>query len=214
MALPVCIFVDEAQSWIGDLVKIAKNLKLNAGHEEGTDVGPVTTPAALERIEYLIQTAEKEGAKIILDGRGQKASKYPKGNWVGPTIITDVTSNMTCYKEEIFGPVLLAMKANSLDEAIKITNANAYGNGCAIFTNSGAAARKYEREIEAGQIGINLPIPVPLPFFSFTGNKNSFRGAMNFYGKHGVNFFTVTKTITANWKFSQKKVETHFPKSH
>jgi len=118
---------------------------------------------------------------------------------------------MKCYQEEIFGPVLLIKCVNTLDEAIEITNNNPYGNGCAIFTDSGSIARKYQREVNVGQIGINLPIPVPLPFFSFTGSRNSFRGAMHFYGQNGVNFFTYTKTITSNWKFEQKVANLHFP---
>jgi len=106
---------------------------------------------------------------------------------------------MSIYKEEIFGPVLVIVRANTLDEAIKVMNNNPYGNGCALFTSSGAAARKFQNEIEVGQIGINLPIPVPPPFFSFTGSKASFVGASTFYGKQGVRFFTQTKTILTNW---------------
>ena len=107
---------------------------------------------------------------------------------------------MKCYKEEIFGPVLLCMRADSMQEAINITNSNPYGNGCAVFTQSGAAARKYVNEIDAGQVGVNLPIPVPLPMFSFTGSRKSFVGATNFYGKSGVHFYTQIKTVTSNWK--------------
>jgi len=204
MALPMVLMVGESSKWIPDLVEIAKKYKVNAGHEPNTSLGPLTSPEAKERVNKLIQTAIDEGAKVVLDGRNPKVEKYPKGNFVGPTIIAGVEPHMTCYKEEIFGPVLLIKNVNSLDEAIDFTNSNAYGNGTAIFTNSGAAARKYEREIEAGQVGINLPIPVPLPFFSFTGNKNSFRGAMNFYGKNGVYFYTKIKTVTANWKLDEK----------
>ncbi len=107
---------------------------------------------------------------------------------------------MECYTEEIFGPVALVMHAKDLDEAMEIVNANEYGNGVAIFTKSGSAARKFQRNIEAGQIGINLPIPVPLPMFSFTGSKKSFLGTHNFYGKGAVGFYTQWKTITARWK--------------
>ncbi|KAJ0010435.1 hypothetical protein Pint_33461 [Pistacia integerrima] len=125
---------------------------------------------------------------------------YEHGNFIGPTILTDVTADMECYKEEIFGPVLLCMRADSLEEAINIVNKNKYGNGASIFTSSGIAARKFHTEIEAGQVGINVPIPVPLPFFSFTGSKASFAGDLNFYGKAGVNFYTQIKTITQQWK--------------
>jgi len=107
---------------------------------------------------------------------------------------------MECYTEEIFGPVLICMKAETLDDAISITNNNPYGNGTAIFTRSGAAARKFQHEVDVGQVGINVPIPVPLPFFSFTGSRGSFVGATNFYGKTAVHFYTQIKTITSSWK--------------
>ncbi|KAF3946077.1 hypothetical protein CMV_027618 [Castanea mollissima] len=125
---------------------------------------------------------------------------YEHGDFIGPTILSDVTANMECYKEEIFGPVLICMEVDSFEEAINIVNRNKYGNGASIFTTSGVAARKCQTEIEAGQVGINVPIPVPLPFFSFTGSKASFAGDLNFYGKAGVNFFTQIKTVTQQWK--------------
>jgi len=128
---------------------------------------------------------------------------YPEGNFVGPTIIDNVTTDMTCYKEEIFGPVLLCMRADSMEEAIEITNANPYGNGCAVFTQSGAASRKFVSEVDVGQVGVNLPIPVPLPMFSFTGSRGSFMGSNNFYGKSGVQFYTQIKTVTSSWKVDQ-----------
>ena len=137
---------------------------------------------------------------MVLDGTKYVNPEFPQGNFVAPTIIDNVTPEMTCYQEEIFGPVLVCLRAENLEEAIKIVNGNKWGNGGSIFTRSGSAARKFQNEIEIGQIGINLPIPVPLPMFSFTGNKKSFHGDMNFYGKNGVRFFTQMKTITARWK--------------
>jgi malonate-semialdehyde dehydrogenase (acetylating)/methylmalonate-semialdehyde dehydrogenase len=134
----------------------------------------------------------------MLDGRGFKGTAG--GNWVGPSIVTNIKPTMSCYTEEIFGPVLVVLSAKNLDEALEIINNNQYGNGTAIFTKSGSHARKFQREVQAGQIGINLPIPVPLPMFSFTGNKNSIRGDLNFYGKSGVQFFTEIKTVIARWK--------------
>eukprot|EP00486_Rosalina_sp_Unknown_P010237 CAMPEP_0201584666 /NCGR_PEP_ID=MMETSP0190_2-20130828/113342_1 /ASSEMBLY_ACC=CAM_ASM_000263 /TAXON_ID=37353 /ORGANISM="Rosalina sp." /LENGTH=537 /DNA_ID=CAMNT_0048029067 /DNA_START=19 /DNA_END=1629 /DNA_ORIENTATION=- len=199
MALPVVLMVGEANKWIDDILKIAKGLKVGPGCDPTTDVAPLNGPGSKERVEAYIQSAIDEGANVVLDGRGVKVDGYPNGNFVGPTIITGVEPGMKCYDEEIFGPVMLIKSCATLDEAITVTNNNAYGNGCAIFTNNGPAARKYEREVNIGQIGINLPIPVPLPMFSFTGGKNSYRGGGNFYGKQGVNFYTYTKTITANW---------------
>ncbi|KAH9657465.1 methylmalonate-semialdehyde dehydrogenase (acylating) [Citrus sinensis] len=182
------------------LVERAKALKVNAGTEADADLGPVISKQAKERICRLIQSGIESGARLLLDGRNIVVPGYEHGNFIGPTILTDVTADMECYKEEIFGPVLLCMQADSLEEAIKIVNKNQYGNGAAIFTSSGAAARKFQTEIEAGQVGINVPIPVPLPFFSFTGSKASFAGDLNFYGKAGVNFYTQIKTVTQQWR--------------
>jgi len=211
MALSTALLVGDSKEWVPELVEKAKSLKVNAGLEKGTDVGPVISPAARDRVVSLIDSAEKEGAKIVLDGRNVKVEGYPDGNFVGPTIITGVEKGMKCYDEEIFGPVLLCKEVDSMDEAIKFTNSNPFGNGTAIFTNSGAAARKFQSDIDVGQVGVNIPIPVPLPFFSFTGSRGSFRGSTHFYGKMGVNFYTYTKTITSNWKFDESSIRTSMP---
>lgn len=202
MALSTAVFVGEAQQWIPDLVERAKKLKVNAGHIPGTDLGPVISKQSKERIHELIESGIKEGAKCILDGRSIKVPGFEKGNFVGPTILTNVTPSMKCYKEEIFGPVLICLNANTLDEAIEIINANPYGNGTAIFTNNGATARKFVNEIDVGQVGVNVPIPVPLPMFSFTGSRGSFWGDHHFYGKQGIKFYTQTKTVTQLWRAS------------
>jgi len=200
MALTTAIFVGESKEWIPELVERARKLKVNAGHEPGADLGPLISKESKERVLKLINSGVKQGANLALDGRNITVPNYPKGNFVGPTILTDVKPDMECYKEEIFGPVLLCMSAPTLDDAIKMTNDNPYGNGTAIFTRSGAAARKFQHEIDCGQVGVNIPIPVPLPFFSFTGSRGSFLGASHFYGKAGVHFYTQTKTITSLWK--------------
>ena len=145
-------------------------------------------------------TGVNEGAKLLLDGRGIKVPGYEKGNFVGPTILSSVTPDMKCYTEEIFGPVLVCLEADTLEEAVEIINKNPYGNGTAIFTNSGSAARKFQEEVDVGQIGVNVPIPVPLPMFSFTGSRGSIQGDLNFYGKTGVQFYTSIKTVTSLWR--------------
>ena len=185
---------------IPEIVEKARKLKASCGTEPDTDLGPVVSPEAKSRIEGVIQSALDEGAKVLLDGRNIKVAAFPKGNFVGPTIITEATTSMRCYREEIFGPVLVCLSVDTLDEAIDLVNQNPYGNGTAIFTNSGAAARKFQHEIDVGQVGINVPIPVPLPMFSFTGSRNSFQGDLNFYGKAGIQFYTQLKTITALWR--------------
>ncbi|KIH90409.1 malonate-semialdehyde dehydrogenase (acetylating) [Sporothrix brasiliensis 5110] len=203
MALSTLVTVGpETESWLPELAEMAKALNVNGGFEAGADLGPVIHPQSKARIESLIASAEEEGATILLDGRGFKPEKYPNGNWVGPTIITNVKPSMKCYKEEIFGPVLVCLNVETLDEAIDLINNNEYGNGTAIFTRSGATAETFRRRIEAGQVGINVPIPVPLPMFSFTGNKASVAGggANTFYGRPGVNFYTQQKTVTSMWQ--------------
>jgi len=210
----LCRFVGEAQNWIPDLVEKAKNLKIGPGNEAGIDVGPVIDKESKARIIKMIRTAEEQNAKVILDGTKFVHPKYPQGNFLAPTIIDHVTAGMECYDHEIFGPALVIVRATDLDHAIHIMNSNRWGNGCAIFTKSGSSARKFQHETECGQIGINLPIPVPLPMMSFTGNKDSFRGDLNFYGKGGVNFFTQVKTITQRWKeegAEHSKISTSMP---
>lgn len=200
MALSTAIFVGEAKEWIPELVERASKLKVNAGDQPDADLGPVISPEAKERICGLIQSGIDEGADCLLDGRGITVKGYEKGNFVGPTILHQVNAQMKCYKEEIFGPVLVSLEVDTLDEAINYVNANEYGNGTAIFTTNGATARKYTMECDVGQVGVNVPIPVPLPMFSFTGSRGSFRGDTNFYGKQGINFYTQIKTVTQMWR--------------
>ena len=198
MALSVVVLVGAAGEWIDDIKAKAEGLIVSAGKHD-KDLGPLISPAAKARVEHLIGTGVEEGASLLLDGRGITVEGYEKGNFVGPTIFDNVTVDMQIYKEEIFGPVLCIMRANSLDEAIELLNANPHGNGTAIFTQSGAAAHKFQQDIQVGQIGINLPIPVPLPMFSFSGSRASKLGDLGPYGKQAVQFYTQTKTVTARW---------------
>ncbi|KWF86831.1 methylmalonate-semialdehyde dehydrogenase [Burkholderia diffusa] len=199
MATSVAVLVGAARDWLPDIVAKAKLLKVNAGSEAGTDVGPVVSRGAKARILSLIETGIKEGAKLELDGRGVKVPGFEEGNFIGPTIFSGVKPGMTVYTHEIFGPVLVVMEADTLDDAIALVNANPMGNGVGIFTQSGAAARKFQSEIDVGQVGINIPIPVPVPYFSFTGSRGSKLGDLGPYGKQVVQFYTQTKTVTARW---------------
>ncbi len=199
MATSVTVLVGEAQKWIPDIVAKAKTLKVNAGVEKGTDLGPVVSKNAKQRILGLIESGISEGAKLELDGRTIKVAGYEKGNFIGPTVFSGVTTAMKIYTTEIFGPVMVIVGVNSLDEAITLVNSNPFGNGTGIFTQSGAAARKFQSEIDVGQVGINVPIPVPVPFFSFTGSRGSKLGDLGPYGKQAVQFYTQTKTITSRW---------------
>ena len=199
MATSVVVLVGASQQWLPDLVEKAKTLKVNAGNEAGTDIGPVVSRTAKQRILGLIEAGVKEGATLALDGRGVKVSGYEEGNFIGPTIFSDVTTEMEIYRTEIFGPVLVVLSVPTLDDAIALVNRNPMGNGVGLFTQSGAAARKFQSDIDVGQVGINIPIPVPVPFFSFTGSRGSKLGDLGPYGKQVVQFYTQTKTVTARW---------------
>ena len=199
MAIHTMVLVGQANDWLPDFVEKAKALKVGPGWEKDTDMGPLIRPAAKERVMGYIEKGITEGAKLELDGRIVSVPDYETGNFLGPTIFSNVTPDMAIYKEEIFGPVLSVISVDTLDDAIAFTNNNPFGNGTAIFTSSGAAAHKFQNEINVGQVGINLPIPVPLPFFSFTGSRGSKLGDLGPYGKQVVEFYTQTKTVTARW---------------
>ena len=199
MALSVVVLVGEAQKWVPELVEKAKTLKVSGGVEKGTDVGPLVSCAAKDRVESLIERGVADGATLELDGRKPHVPGYEKGNFVGPTIFSGVKPGMAIYDQEIFGPVLCLSGAADIDEAIEFINSNPNGNGTALFTQSGAAARKFQEDIDVGQVGINVPIPVPVPLFSFTGSRASKLGDLGPYGKQVVLFYTQTKTVTERW---------------
>ncbi|MCU8091515.1 CoA-acylating methylmalonate-semialdehyde dehydrogenase [Shewanella sp. SM20] len=199
MAISVAVFVGAAKEWIPELKEALAKVRPGLWDDKEAGYGPVISPAAKARVLKLIAQGKAEGAECLLDGSDFTVEGYESGNWIGPTMFDKVTTDMSIYKEEIFGPVLCCMESDSLDAAIELVNASPYGNGTSIFTASGAAARKYQHEIEVGQVGINVPIPVPLPFFSFTGWKGSFYGDQHAYGKQAVRFYTETKTITSRW---------------
>ncbi|WP_084311933.1 CoA-acylating methylmalonate-semialdehyde dehydrogenase [Pseudomonas jinjuensis] len=205
MALSVVVLVGEAQQWLPELVEKARTLKVSAGVEPGTDVGPLVSCSALDRVSGLIERGVQEGAKLELDGRNPQVDGYGNGNFVAPTVFSGVTTEMSVYREEIFGPVLCVMHADTLDQAIEMINANPNGNGTALFTRSGAAARHFKEEIDVGQVGINVPIPVPVPLFSFTGSRGSKLGDLGPYGKQVIQFYTQTKTVTERW-FDENEV--------
>ena len=199
MAISVAVLVGEAQNWIDDIKASLGQLKPGIWNNSKAAYGPQISPEAKQRVLNFIQQGKDEGAKCLLDGSNCTVEGYPDGNWVGPTLFSNVSPEMSIYREEIFGPVLCLLSVDNLEEAIDLINNNPYGNGTSIFTANGAAARKFQHEITVGQVGINVPIPVPLPFFSFTGWKNSFYGDQHAYGKQAIRFYTETKTITSRW---------------
>ncbi|XP_022775040.1 uncharacterized protein LOC111317012 isoform X2 [Durio zibethinus] len=202
MGLSTVVFVGGSMPWEEELMQRAKALKVNVGSDPSADVGPVISKEVKDCINRLVQSSIDGGARLLLDGRNIVVPGFESGNFIGPTIICDVTSNMECYKEEIFGPVLLCMQAGSLEEAITIVNRNKSVNGASIFTTSGYAAWKFQNEIESGLVGINVPVPVPIPipFSSFSGPKASFAGDLNFCGKSGVHFYTQIKMVAQQWR--------------
>jgi malonate-semialdehyde dehydrogenase (acetylating)/methylmalonate-semialdehyde dehydrogenase len=199
MALSTLVLVGDTQEWIEDIVHAAKKLRVGNGMDPNVDLGPLITSESKERVETIIGTAIQQGAQLDLDGRGVTVDGYPHGNFMGPTVLSKITPDNIAYTEEIFGPVLVCLEAATLEEAIHIINDNPYGNGCALFTQNGAAARHFTHTVNVGQVGINVPIPVPLPMFSFTGSRGSISGDLNFYGKSGVQFYTKYKTVTSHW---------------
>ena len=199
MAIPNVILVGEAAAWADDIKAAAQKIRPGVWSDKGAAYGPQTNTAAKEKITAAIAQAKRDGATCLLDGSDCTVEGYPDGNWIGPTIFSNVTRDMSIYKDEVFGPVLCLLNEPTLDAAIAAINEDFRGNGTSIFTSSGGAARKYQHEILVGQVGINVPIPVPLPFFSFTGWRGSFHGDLHAYGKQAVRFYTETKTITARW---------------
>jgi len=165
----------------------------------GTDMGPLVTGVHRDKVKGYIEKGVAEGAKVVVDGRDVVPDSDGEGYFIGPTLFDNVTKDMTIYKEEIFGPVLSVVRAKTYDEAIKLINDHPYGNGTAIFTNDGGAARRFQNEVEVGMIGINVPIPVPMAYFSFGGWKASLFGDTHAHGTEGVHFFTRGKVVTSRW---------------
>ena len=200
MAISVAVAVGDAADQLVEKVRErALAVKVDNGTAPGADMGPVITPASRDRIVDLVTDAQSAGAALVVDGRDLVVPGQEDGFCVGPTVIDHVTSEMAAYTEEIFGPVLVVVRVNDLDEGIRLINANPYGNGTAIFTSSGAAARKFQRSVTVGMVGINVPLPVPVAYHSFGGWKDSLFGDKHIYGPDGVSFYTRGKVVTSRW---------------
>jgi malonate-semialdehyde dehydrogenase (acetylating)/methylmalonate-semialdehyde dehydrogenase len=191
----------------------ARAVKVGPGRDPDSEMGPIVTAAARDRIVGLIGTGERQGATLAVDGRGLTVPDHEDGFFVGPTVIDHVGTEMDVYREEIFGPVLSVVRADSVDEAIALINANPYGNGTAIFTTSGEAARRFQRGVNVGMIGINVPIPVPMAYYSFGGWKDSLFGDKHIHGPEGVAFYTRAKVVTSRWPHVEAAsgASYHFP---
>ena len=200
MAISAAVAVGSAGDPVVEAVTAkARAVRVGPGRAEGSEMGPVVTAAARDRIVGLIGSGEAQGAALALDGRGLSVDGHEDGFWVGPTVIDRVEPQMDVYTEEIFGPVLSVVRVETVDEAIDLINANPYGNGTAIFTSSGEAARRFQRGVHVGMIGINVPIPVPMAYYSFGGWKDSLFGDKHMHGPEGISFYTRAKVITSRW---------------
>ena len=212
MAISAVVAVGEAgDALVPRLAARAAALAVGPGDRAGVDMGPLITPAHAERVSGYIDVGEREGAALVIDGRGVEVEGHAGGHFVGPTLFDHVTRDMSIYRDEIFGPVLVVVRAASHTEAIEIVNRNPYGNGTAVFTRSGAAARRFTNEIQVGMVGVNVPIPVPMAFFSFGGWKSSLFGDLHVHGPDGVKFYTRAKVITSRWPEQRETVNLSMP---
>jgi malonate-semialdehyde dehydrogenase (acetylating) / methylmalonate-semialdehyde dehydrogenase len=199
MAISVVVAVEPvADALIEKVKERMATIKVGDGRRN-CDMGPLVTKQHLEKVTSYIAIAEKDGASVVVDGRGVVADGAPEGFWLGPTLIDKVPTSSKVYQEEIFGPVLSVVRVKSYDEGLDLINSGAFGNGTAIFTNDGGAARKFQNQVQVGMIGINVPIPVPVAHFSFGGWKHSLFGDSRAHGEEGFRFFTQTKVITSRW---------------
>jgi malonate-semialdehyde dehydrogenase (acetylating)/methylmalonate-semialdehyde dehydrogenase len=217
MAISAAVAVGSAAERIVEAVnQRARAVKVGSGRDTASEMGPVVTRQAQERIVGLIGTGADQGAAITVDGRGYQVPGFEEGFFVGPTVIDNVTPAMDVYREEIFGPVLSVVRVDDVDEAIRLVNSNPFGNGTAIFTNSGEVARRFQRGVNVGMIGINVPVPVPMAFYSFGGWKDSLFGDKHVHGPEGVSFYTRAKVITCRWPHVDHTSDAsfHFPTSN
>jgi malonate-semialdehyde dehydrogenase (acetylating)/methylmalonate-semialdehyde dehydrogenase len=200
LAVSVAVTIGEAQKTFRDsIAEAAASLRVGNGLDEGVQMGPVITPQSKARVESLIATGEKQGAKVLLDGRNSRIPKHEGGNFVRPTILDGVPATSELTETEIFGPVLSLVHANDMDEALAFLERSAYGNQASLFTSSGAAARRFRYEAPAGNIGINIGVAAPMAYFPFSGWKDSFFGIMHAQGRDAIEFYTEKKIVVERW---------------
>ena len=199
MAISAVVAVGDADPLVRALSARAAALTTGPGTDPGSDMGPLITGAHRDRVAGYVGSAQSEGAEVVLDGREVKVPGRDQGFFLGPTLVDHVTPSMQVYRDEIFGPVLSVLRVATLDEAIEVVNANPYGNGTAIFTRDGHAARRFRRDVQVGMVGVNVAIPVPMAYYSFGGWKDSLFGDAHVHGMEGVRFNTRLKSVTTRW---------------
>ncbi|NUO56828.1 MAG: CoA-acylating methylmalonate-semialdehyde dehydrogenase [Hamadaea sp.] len=217
MAISAVVAVgDIADRLVQALAEQAKAIVVGPGENPASQMGPVVTAQARDRIQAAVSAAQQAGASVVVDGRGLSVDGHPDGFFVGPCLLDGVTPDMAAYRDEIFGPVLIVLRAGDLDEAVALVNANPYGNGTALFTAGGAAARAFVRRVTVGMIGVNVPVPVPMAYHSFGGWKASLFGDVHVHGAEGVAFYTRGKVVTSRWPEGADAVRPglQFPTAH
>jgi malonate-semialdehyde dehydrogenase (acetylating)/methylmalonate-semialdehyde dehydrogenase len=213
MAISVVVAVGDktAEELIAAIQERVPRIKVGPGLEEGVEMGPLITREHRDKVASYIENAPREGATVVVDGRLDPVAQS-EGFFLGASLLDHVKPGMKCYNEEIFGPVLSVVRVKTYDEALKLINDHPYGNGTAIFTRDGGAARQFQFDVEAGMVGINVPIPVPVAYYSFGGWKASLFGDLHMYGPEGVQFYTRAKVVTSRWPDpSTSKVDLGFP---
>jgi malonate-semialdehyde dehydrogenase (acetylating) / methylmalonate-semialdehyde dehydrogenase len=215
MAISTVVTVGAAgDALLGKIRPRVDSLTIGRGDDPSSQMGPLVTGAHRDKVASYIETGLREGAKLAIDGRDAKVEGHENGFFLGPCLFDHVTPEMTIYKDEIFGPVLVMLRVESYEDAVRLVNDNPYGNGTAIFTNDGGAARKFVSEIEVGMVGVNVPIPVPMAFYSFGGWKDSLFGDAHIHGPEGVKFYTQGKVVTSRWPDPESRgVDLGFPKN-
>ena len=200
MAVSVIVAVgDVADALVPRCVSASTRLRVAPGRETGAEMGPLVTGEHRARVVSYVDRGEADGAELVLDGRGVKVPGHDGGFFLGPCLFDHVRPEMAIYTDEIFGPVLGIVRADSYEEALALVNASPYANGVAVFTNDGGAARRFQHEVQVGMVGINVPIPVPMAYYSFGGWKQSLFGDAHVHGREGVHFYTRGKVVTARW---------------
>jgi malonate-semialdehyde dehydrogenase (acetylating)/methylmalonate-semialdehyde dehydrogenase len=201
MAISVVVAVGQAgDDLVSRIADRVARLRVGPGDDEAAEMGPLVTRAHRDKVASYLDSGVAEGAVLAVDGRGHPVTGgSPDGFWLGPSVLDRVTPAMRCYADEIFGPVLCVVRADSYDEALSVVSGSPYGNGTAIFTNDGGAARRFTREVEVGMVGVNVPIPVPMAYYSFGGWKASLFGDTHVHGTEGVHFYTRGKAVTSRW---------------
>jgi malonate-semialdehyde dehydrogenase (acetylating)/methylmalonate-semialdehyde dehydrogenase len=216
MAISAAVTVGAAGDALVEAVSAkAAAVKVGPGRDPASEMGPIVTREARDRIAGYVASGERQGATVTVDGRGLVVPGHEDGFFIGPSVLDHVTPSMDAYRDEIFGPVLPVVRAKTVDEAIALVNANPYGNGTAIFTSSGEAARRFKRGVTVGMIGVNVPIPVPMAYYSFGGWKDSLFGQSRIHGPDGVDFYTRSKVVTERWPAvsASRTASYHFPTS-